>query len=184
MGMYNLVFEKHGGEDVLALLGLTAPGVGRFRDAWVERTETGRFRIAVYTRNGGDNRTHWEHTYDLNTEGPGCPCPGCIITYRLPHHPCYLSDRDGDLDNTYATVYFRLPTPAEWAEMGLPAGVDIGQLAAQIARPVVDMDREWKERLAALQSGAPLPPGLKHLGERITLAMDDPEGGSVMVGEP
>ena len=112
MSLYGLVFGKNpSSDDILAALG--NPDVGRFRDAWVEKAEDGSLRIAVYTRNGGGNREHWDFTYPDATEGETCGCPGCIIQYHLPKHPLYLFDQDDDFDCTYATIYFRLPDGAE-----------------------------------------------------------------------
>jgi len=45
----------------------------------------------------------------LHPNSADCACPGCTITYRLPKHPHYLSDRDDDFDCTYATIYFSFP---------------------------------------------------------------------------
>lgn len=53
MSMYSLVFGSNPrGPLVLATLGLTPSDVGRYRDAFVAKGE-----IAVYTRNGGGNRS-------------------------------------------------------------------------------------------------------------------------------
>jgi len=181
--MFDLVFPG-GARDaprsdvVLLLVGLRPDDVGRFRDAWVERTEPGQLRVAVYTRNGGGNRDHWALSYPETSEGPYCVCPGCIITHRLPSNPLYLSDEDDDFDSTYATVYFRLPTEAEAAAFGLRADV-IRAAAETLAGPVVDMDERWSEALETLRT-APLPDGLRHLGERIQHA----EAGSIItIGE-
>lgn len=43
-----------------------------------------------------------------------CACPGCVINYRLPKHPCYLYDEDDDYDCTYADIFFKFPE--EYAE--------------------------------------------------------------------
>ena len=107
MSMYGLVFGKNPAADaILATLGLKRDEVGRFRDAFVANGE-----IAVYTRNGGGNREHWDEEQE---EGDACSCTGCVITYRLPKHPLYLRDADDDFDQTYATIYFRFPD--EYAE--------------------------------------------------------------------
>ena len=90
MGMYNLIFGQNPASDaILATLGLTRGDTGRFRDCFVADGE-----IAVYTRNGGNNR-----------EG---------YMPDLSGHPCYLRDEDDDFDCTYATIYFSFPT--EFAE--------------------------------------------------------------------
>jgi len=107
MGMYNMIFGVNPASDfLLALVDLTKAEVGRFRDCFV--TADGK-EIAVYTRNGGGNREHYDNDEEA---GPGCGCTGCIITYRLPAHPYYLRDADDDFDCTYATVYFKVPEAA------------------------------------------------------------------------
>jgi len=45
----------------------------------------------------------------LHPDSEKCSCPGCVISYRLPAHPCYLYDEDDDFDSTYATIYFKFP---------------------------------------------------------------------------
>lgn len=79
---------------------------GRFRDIYLNEDET---RIILYTRNGGGNRRHWDLTHSKYKEGPDCPCPGCIITYKLKKHPNYIKDYDDDFDSTYAYVEFGVP---------------------------------------------------------------------------
>lgn len=57
MSLYNMMFGQNEASDaILATLGLSKAKVGRFRDCWVEETPNGKFRIGVYTRNGGGNR--------------------------------------------------------------------------------------------------------------------------------
>ena len=90
-------------DDFLARLGLTASDFGRYRGARI--TENGE--LAVQTRNGGGNRECWSGSF--SSYASPCDCPGCIISIRLPQHPCYLRDEDDELDNTYATIYFRDP---------------------------------------------------------------------------
>jgi len=62
---------------------------GRFRDIWVE--PDGK-TICLYTRNGGGNREWMQHVFDI-----------------LRQHPYYQSDEDDDFDETYASIYFRVP---------------------------------------------------------------------------
>lgn len=108
MSMYEMVFAN--GEKGLPLLGAlgfkSVSDVGRYRSSWVEKGEGGEARIAVYTRNGGGNRDHWD---DEKEAGESCDCTGCTIMFHLPKHPLYLFDRDDEFDCTYATVYFRVP---------------------------------------------------------------------------
>ena len=132
MGMYNIVFgEQPHARALLAILGFEKTGdVGRFRDAFVANGE-----IAVYTRNGGGNREHWD---DEVEEGPDCDCTGCTITYRLPQHPLYLRDKDDDFDSTYCTVYFKIPE--EFKEE--LTNVDIGEF---------DPDERWQKVFEMLE---------------------------------
>lgn len=51
-GIYGLLFEEHIFADrILACLNLLRPETGGYRDAFVLKGE-----IAIYTRNGGENR--------------------------------------------------------------------------------------------------------------------------------
>jgi hypothetical protein len=111
MGLYNVVFGSNPmGLVLLQLLGLDRRKVGRYRDALISKGE-----IAVYTRNGGGNRTCISVSPegdDLEPSGKDCGdenCYACIIQHRLPQHPLYLRDQDDDFDSTYATIYFKFP---------------------------------------------------------------------------
>src|SRR3990167_2492115 len=102
--MYTMLFGQNPvARELLEVLGLRPSDVGRFRDAVLLED-----CIAVYTRNGGGNREHYENANGTDA-GEGCPCTGCIITFHLPKHPLYLRDQDDSFDNTYATVYFKFP---------------------------------------------------------------------------
>jgi len=79
---------------------------GRYRDIYLNEDGT---IIILYTRNGGGNRRHWDLSHSKYKEGPDCPCPGCIITYKLKKHPNYIRDYDDDFDSTYAYVEFEVP---------------------------------------------------------------------------
>lgn len=58
MSLYNLLSGRGAsGNALVAVLGIE--DVGRYRDAWIERGDDGKLRIAVYTRNGGGNRECW-----------------------------------------------------------------------------------------------------------------------------
>ena len=134
MSMYNLLFGENPASDfLLALLDLTKADVGRFSDAFVTADGT---EIAVYTRNGGGNRDHWD---DEKEEGETCSCTGCIIGYRLPKHPLYLRDEDDDFDRTYATVFFRVP------EAALPLVKDLAEQR--------DPNALWLSTLKELKEG-------------------------------
>jgi hypothetical protein len=106
MSLYNMLFGMNEASDaILATLGLTKSDCGRFRNCWIEKIND-KYRIVVYTRNGGGNREHYN---DETIEGEDCGCTGCIIQYALPKNPLYLGDEDDDYDCTYASIYFSLP---------------------------------------------------------------------------
>jgi hypothetical protein len=124
MNLYNALFGHTGlGPAVLAALNLKPGDVGRYRDAWVEKDSNGDVRLAVYTRNGGGNREHYD---DAKDPGADCDCTGCTIKYRMPKHPLYLYDTDDDFDSTYATAYYRVPDEyrAEFEAIALDQPID------------------------------------------------------------
>jgi len=108
MSMYQMVFaDGEKGLPLLVSLGFKSVGeVGRYRSSWIEKGDDGKPRIAIYTRNGGMNREHWD---DEKEAGPDCNCTGCVGTYTLPKHPNYIYNSDDDFDSTYATFYFSIP---------------------------------------------------------------------------
>ena len=108
MSMYEMIFaDGEKGLPLLGSLGFKSTGdVGRYRSSWIEIGDNGQPRIAIYTRNGGRNREHYN---DEKETGDDCHCTGCTITYDLPKHPLYLFDADDDFDFTYATIYFSVP---------------------------------------------------------------------------
>ena len=139
MSLYDIVFGDPGrpqrGAALLAVLG--SPDVGRFRDALVEKDADGNPVIAIYTRNGGGNREH----YDPDTEaGPHCSCTGCIAEHQLPAHPLYLVDVDDGFDSTYATFYFKPPD-----DEGLL------QFLREVAGEHVDTSARWLDAIAAVE---------------------------------
>jgi hypothetical protein len=159
--MYTLLFGTNQHADLLlATLGLTRADVGRFRDAFLSEDE-----IAVYTRNGGGNREHWDGDKE---PGEQCDCCGCIIEYRLPKHPLYLRDKDDDFDCTYATVYFGLPP--EFAD-------DLRKLDA--GEPFNPDDR-WLKKLEQIKTEKPSPE-ITQLMERLTQALASGEPAVVKV---
>lgn len=133
-GLYNVVasdgheFER--GSVLLAVLG--NPDVGRFRDAWVEKSDDGPV-VAIYTRNGGGNRECWCDKGDHATYGACTAIKGEALT----HHPLYLRDADDEFDRTYATYYFRVPEQYREA------------LAAVASEPI-NMSEHWLAVIAAL----------------------------------
>lgn len=96
--MYNMIFGQNAlAPALLEILALTKADIGRFRDAFVSNGQ-----IAIYTRLGGGNRECYckegiEH--DCYTEN----------IQLLQNHSLYVSDKDDDFDNTYATFWFRIP---------------------------------------------------------------------------
>lgn len=105
MSLYNALFGKNPMSLILLkMLNLTEKDCGRFRDAYLHDD-----KIIVYTRNGGDNRGHWDFIYEEYDEGENCPCAGCVMDYRLPNHPNYICDYDDDFDCTYAYIEFSIP---------------------------------------------------------------------------
>lgn len=136
MSFYNMIFGNNPlYKVILATLDLTENDVGRFRDVFI--TEG---KIAVYTRNGGNNRQHFEFSYPEEEEGEDCPCPGCFMTYRAHRHSNYLYDRDDEFDNTYATIYYSFPD--EYAE-------DLKQLDTD---ETFDPSQRWLDFIEALKA--------------------------------
>jgi len=160
VGLYNMVFASNPeGPALLALLGLDKDKTGRYRDAWV----TDEAEIAVYTRNGGGNRECWtgdeEGHQPRGLGAPDCGRPGCyacIITHRLPRHPLYLRDKDDTYDNTYATIYFRIPD-------------DVTAATRQALRAQActrDMNVEWRKAIDELRKN-PSPEMLARMAPMI-----------------
>jgi len=138
---------------ILGMLKLTSKDVGRFRDAYISEG-----KIAVYTRNGGGNRDHWDFDYYDSAEGESCPCPGCVITYHLPMHPNYLSDKDDDFDSTYATIYFSIPEQFK-------------ELASRLELGEFNSDERWQQKLAEIKKAS--PEELKTKYPEITKVVED-----------
>ena len=139
MSMYQMVFGRNpGADDVLSAVGLKAEDVQRFRDAWIERTEEGGYRAAIYTRMGGGHRECFCEEY-----GDDAPCMACRLNAVLNSHPLFSHREDDDFDSTYSTLYFHLPeTPEAIA-------------AARNAVPhPIDTDERWLMMLEALKGAA------------------------------
>lgn len=124
MSLYNMLFGTNEIAPLLLfILDLNQPDnkwdSGRFRDIYLNENGT---RIILYTRNGGGNRRHWDLSHSKYKEGPDCPCPGCIITYKLKKHPNYIRDYDDDFDSTYAYVEFGVPKQFREIAEGLATG--------------------------------------------------------------
>lgn len=85
--MYNMLFDSNPDCDkLLSLLGKTKYDFGSFCDVYMSYGY-----IIVYTRNGG-NRDHYQDVFD-----------------EMMQHPWYAHDEDETFDNTYASIYFKIP---------------------------------------------------------------------------
>lgn len=140
MSMYEMVFpDPTRGERaaiLLTVLGIP-PGerlgfVGRFRDCWVEKQPDGPPLIAIYTRNGGNNRADQADA----------------IT-AMQAHPCYLSDADDTFDRTYATFYFTTPTDRP-DEMSPAAWEIVKGAIIEAATDPIDTDERWLGAIMAI----------------------------------
>lgn len=128
--MYAMVFGNGAeGQYLLAALGFTSlRQIGRYRDAWIERSPDGLPWIAVYTRLGGANREDYAEVIE-----------------GLQDNEFYLVDRDDGFDNTYATFYFRMPDDLMTLfDETYPTWRD------EVQDPV-DMDEMWKRAIEALR---------------------------------
>jgi hypothetical protein len=158
MSMYNALFGVNPLSGVLlGMLGLKPSDVGRFRDTYVTEQD-GQPVIAVYTRNGGGNRDHYD---DESESGPECSCTGCTMTYRIPAMAGYLRDEDDDFDCTYNTAYFAAPD--EWRDLleglvreGSP-DTDWREFLAALVDPPADPQTRNQKRAAALIAGLTKP---------------------------
>ncbi len=124
MSLYNMLFGTNEiAPALLFILDIDQPdekwSSGRFRDIYLNEDGT---RIILYTRNGGGNRDHWDFTYAKYKEGEDCPCPGCIVSYKLPKHPNYMKDYDDDFDCTYAYIEFEVPEQFKEIAQSLATG--------------------------------------------------------------
>lgn len=94
MSMYSLVFGQSGWpKEIMAMFGLTAEMVGRYRDHWIERDPAMEncLILAVYTRNGGGNRQEYAEQIA-----------------QMQGLTTYVRDDDDAFDSTYATFRFRM----------------------------------------------------------------------------
>jgi hypothetical protein len=103
-------------EFLLAFLGRTIGDYGRFRSIYV--TE---HHIVVHTRNGGGNREEY----------------GCFLEDY--EHPWYShNEEDCDYDDTYADIYYEVPSEHKEFFSKLAATNDISE-AWDIAKQYVDL---------------------------------------------
>jgi len=176
MSLYNLLHGMNPLSDLfLGMLNLTPGDVGRFRDCYLQKTEAGELEIHVYTRNGGGNRDHWDFSYEEETEGESCPCPGCTIEHKLPKHPHYLRDFDDDFDCTYATVVFKVPDEFKaWCS----------EMMATVLEQETPAEK-WRDLFAKLQQGDESDPKVQRamaVGKSIMEQIDKaPNGGVIEV---
>lgn len=113
MNLYNQLFGMNPRAEILLnILGLSMSSTGRLRDVYVEKNPfvkvSDRYRIILFTRNGGPNRDCWEFEGCID----GKHDPLCIVSVCkcLREHPCYVRDYDHDLvDRTYASFVFSVP---------------------------------------------------------------------------
>jgi hypothetical protein len=75
-------------------------------------------------------------------ESAACGCPGCIVSHRLPEHPCYLRDEDDDFDYTYATIYFKFPD-------------EFSANLKKLSSGQFDPDQNWQAAIENLSKGNP-----------------------------
>jgi len=126
MSLYNMLFGRNKDADLLLLmLGLAREDTGRFRDAFLHK-EGDETLIAIYTRNGGNNRPDYFPEW-------------------LTAHPLYVRDADDDFDNTYCTIFFRLPNEVPEA---------FKKAAAEAVEPF-DPDKRWAEMLDSIRKASP-----------------------------
>lgn len=132
-GMYNIVFGYHPHLPIVAaLLGkekIVGDYFGRFRDAWIEKLPDDTMRIHVYTRNGGNNRA--EYMPDLSKD------------------PLFIENRDDSFDNTYASIYLKLPE--DWQEKLKEAGAPDDFKLEAVAEEPIDTGARWQEALEAMR---------------------------------
>ena len=130
-GLYNVVLGTRPESSLLLQL-LTnsttqAFEVGRFRDAWVERSGDW-LDIRVHTRNGGGNRRDQAKA---------------IASMRA--HPWYERDSDEVYDVSYASFWFRVPV--ERLRTELPKWE---WWLRSVAQEPVDVGARWREAIESL----------------------------------
>lgn len=153
MSMFNVVFGDQSNRMALAgLVGFKEEPL-RFRSAWVE-TDGDMLRIAIYTRMGGGNRAE-------DQSEPGDDFHDWYLWWEsVPKMPLYLFDKDDDFDCTYATLYFRAPTPAEMVDMAKEVGQEISMDTAEgifnellrLAGEPVDTSKMWLDAIEKIKA--------------------------------
>lgn len=109
MSLYNMV---HGFNPlaamVLAMVGIEASAVPRFRDAYYDGEH-----LCIHTRTGGGNRPYYESPQSYRDETGEDSAGGCW-NEDLRALPGFVRDEDDDYDSTYATFYFEVPERFAW----------------------------------------------------------------------
>jgi len=137
MGFYNMIFGENKMADMLlAILGKTKGDFGRYRDCYISNG-----MIAVYTRNGGGNREHFDWIAETES-GPECGCTACMTRYTIPRYEWYSYDEDDEFDSTYATFYFSFPEQFR-AEL---EAIDSGEK--------IDPSQKWLDAIEAIRNSA------------------------------
>lgn len=125
--------------------------MGRFRDAWIERSPLGQLHVHIYTRNGGKNRADQADA---------------IAWMRS--HPWFERDEDDSYDRTYASFWFLVPP-------GRLAGLETFVVDA------VDTGKRWAEDMRKLEDGtidpAVMQRGMDRLGPLLEQAMKVSDSG-------
>jgi hypothetical protein len=172
MGLYDIVLGDglQGERGALLLPLLDQPTVARFRDAWVEKGDDGRPVIAVYTRQGGGNRTcHCDAkagTPEFKAEHVPSNCYSAC-NEELARHPLYIRDADDAFNATYATFWFRLPGT-------LPD--DVRRVLTEAAIDPVDMSERWRQAIKRVESGE-LRPAETAMVDQLAAFLSDPDPG-------
>jgi hypothetical protein len=108
--MYNMLFGTNKAAPVLlAVLGITADRVPRYRDCFIDGEN-----IVIHTRTGGGNREWYESVESCRLNYPEMfdgkdDTPNGPWNDDLRALPTYIRDEDDDFDCTYANFYFAFP---------------------------------------------------------------------------
>lgn len=167
MSMYELAVadgrQNERGAILIPMLGI--PGVGRFRDAWVEKDPEDGLVIAIYTRTGGPNRAcecgyPQDHTPELCWKA---------ANEVLTGNEYYLRDADDTFDATYAVFRFRVP--AEYQPFLEQDAVD-----------PVDTSRRWRDAIARVERGE-IRPAETAFMDQLAATLGDPSADGPRIME-
>lgn len=120
-GLYNMLFGQHSNsEQLLALLGITASDVPRYRSCYWDGEH-----IVIHTRTGGGNRDYYESEQSCRESYPeyftGDEPPSGPWNEDLRAIPGFVRDQDDDFDCTYADFFYTPPAEALATLKALPA---------------------------------------------------------------